>query len=301
MKTITIVTPTYNRANKLEKAFESLKKQTKKDFEWLVIDDGSIDNTKDVIETLKKEADFDIFYYKQDNQGKHVALNRAFKEVKTELLMILDSDDCLIYTAIEEILLIHEKYKNDDKIAAYVFQRGKLNDSNERITQVFKEEEFIDNYNTYIINKEVKGDKEEVLKTNILKDYSYPQYAGEKFVGEGVLWSKISHKYDMVFCNKVIYLCEYLDGGLTKSGRSFRMKNPHGGKYHAEEYLDKRYKNKIRIKNAILYLIYSKKLKESYFEILKNRKEKVLFILAKLPSEILYYKWTKNGREEKND
>ena len=85
MKTITIVTPTYNRANKLEKVFESLKKQTRKDFEWLVIDDGSIDNTKDIIEILKKEADFDVFYYKQDNQGKHIALNRAFKEVKTEL------------------------------------------------------------------------------------------------------------------------------------------------------------------------------------------------------------------------
>ena len=90
MKTITIVTPTYNRANKLEKVFESLKKQTRKDFEWLVIDDGRIDNTKDIIEILKKEADFDVFYYKQDNQVKHIALNRAFKEVKTELLMILD-------------------------------------------------------------------------------------------------------------------------------------------------------------------------------------------------------------------
>lgn len=299
MKTITVVTPTYNRANELEKAFNSLKEQTEKDFEWLVIDDGSTDTTEDVIKNFKKETNFDISYYKQDNQGKHIALNIAFKKVKTELLMILDSDDCLTRTAIEEILLIHNKYKDDDKVAAYVFQRGKLNAPTERITQVFKKEEFIDNYNTYIINKEIKGDKEEVFKTKILKNYSYPQYLGEKFVGEGVLWSKISHNYDMVFCNKIIYLCEYLDGGLTKSGRSFRMKNPQGGKYHAEEYLDKRYKNKIRIKNAILYLVYSKALKENYFKILKNRKEKILFIMAKIPSEIIYYKWSNMEKDKK--
>ncbi len=299
MKTITVVTPTYNRANELEKAFNSLKEQTEKDFEWLVIDDGSTDNTEDVIKNFKKETNFDISYYKQDNQGKHIALNIAFKKVKTELLTILDSDDCLTRTAIEEILLIHNKYKDDDKVAAYVFQKGKLNAPTERITQVFKKEEFIDNYNTYIINKEIKGDKEEVFKTKILKNYSYPQYLGEKFVGEGVLWSKISHNYDMVFCNKIIYLCEYLDGGLTKSGRSFRMKNPQGGRYHAEEYLDKRYKNKIRIKNAILYLVYSKALKENYFKILKNRKEKILFIMAKIPSEIIYYKWSNMEKDKK--
>jgi glycosyltransferase involved in cell wall biosynthesis len=299
MKTITVVTPTYNRANELEKAFNSLKEQTEKDFEWLVIDDGSTDNTEDVIRNFKEETNFDISYYKQDNQGKHIALNIAFKKVKTELLMILDSDDCLTRTAIEEILLIHNKYKDNDKVAAYVFQKGKSNAPTERITQVFKKEEFIDNYNTYIINKEIKGDKEEVFKTKILKNYSYPQYLGEKFVGEGVLWSKISHNYDMVFCNKIIYLCEYLDGGLTKSGRSFRMKNPQGGKYHAEEYLDKRYKNKIRIKNAILYLVYSKALKENYFKILKNRKEKILFIMAKIPSEIIYYKWSNMEKDKK--
>lgn len=299
MKTITVVTPTYNRANELEKAFNSLKEQNEKDFEWLVIDDGSTDNTEDVIRNFKEETNFDISYYKQDNQGKHIALNIAFKKVKTELLMILDSDDCLTRTAIEEILLIHNKYKDNDKVAAYVFQKGKSNAPTERITQVFKKEEFIDNYNTYIINKEIKGDKEEVFKTKILKNYSYPQYLGEKFVGEGVLWSKISHNYDMVFCNKIIYLCEYLDGGLTKSGRSFRMKNPQGGKYHAEEYLDKRYKNKIRIKNAILYLVYSKALKENYFKILKNRKEKILFIMAKIPSEIIYYKWSNMEKDKK--
>mgnify|MGYP002529517280 FL=1 len=205
--------------------------------------------------------------------------------------MILDSDDCLTENAIEEIIKIHRKYLENEKIAAYVFQRGKMNEKNKKITQEFKNDEFIDNYNTYIINNGVKGDKAEVFRTSILKKYKFPEFKGEKFLGEGVLWSKISHDYDMVFCNKVIYLCEYLENGLTKSGRKLRMKNPNGGKYHAEEYLDKRYKFKVRLKNAILFLIYSKVLQENFIKILKNRKEKMLLLVAKIPSEIIYYIW----------
>lgn len=298
MKTITVITPTYNRANKLKKAYKSLEKQTVQDFEWLIIDDGSSDNTKEIVKEFSKQAKFKINYESQENQGKHIALNRAFNEVETELLMILDSDDCLTENAIEEILTVHKQYKDNEKIAAYVYQRGKLNNSKEKITQEFKEEEFIDNYNNYIINNNVKGDKEEVFKTKIIRNFRYPQFQGEKFLGEGVLWSKISHDYDMVFCNKVIYLCEYLENGLTKSGRTMRLKNPQGGKYHAQEYLDKRYKFKIRIKNAILYLIYSKTLNENFIDILKQHKEKIILILAKIPSEILYYKWNSKSKKE---
>lgn len=291
MKTITIVTPTYNRGEKLKNAYKSLTNQTVYDFEWLVIDDGSNDNTENIVKTFKKQSLFNIKYIKQENGGKHTALNKAFQITNTELFVILDSDDCLTENAIEEIIKIHRKYLENEKIAAYVFQRGKMNEKNKKITQEFKNDEFIDNYNTYIINNGVKGDKAEAFRTSILKKYKFPEFKGEKFLGEGVLWSKISHDYDMVFCNKVIYLCEYLENGLTKSGRKLRMKNPNGGKYHAEEYLDKRYKFKVRLKNAILFLIYSKVLQENFIKILKNRKEKMLLLVAKIPSEIIYYIW----------
>ena len=294
MKKITVVTPTYNRANKLTVAFESLKNQTVQDFEWLIIDDGSTDNTYEIVEEFKSQKLFPIIYKKQTNQGKHIALNMAFKIVQTELLMILDSDDCLTKTAIEDMLKLHEKYKKYSNIVAFVYQRGKMNNPKQKITQEFREEEFIDNYNSYIINKNIKGDKEEVFKTEIISKFQFPKFEGENFLGEGVLWSKISHNYDMVFCNRVIYLCEYLENGLTKSGRNLRMNNPNGGRYHAEEYLDKRYSNMIRIKNAILYLIYSKKLKKPFKETFKERKEKILLLLAKIPSEMIYYKWNKN-------
>ena len=204
-------------------------------------------------------------------------------------------------TTVEDIINTHNKYKENKNIAAYVYQRGKMNDSKQKITQEFREEEFIDNYNSYIINQRIKGDKEEVFRTEVIKKFQFPKFDGEKFLGEGVLWSKISHNYDMVFCNRVIYLCDYLEGGLTKSGRNLRMDNPNGGRYHAEEYLDKRYANIVRVKNAILYLVYSKKLNKKFKDILKERKEKMLLLVAKLPSEMIYYKWNKYCLRGKND
>ena len=143
MKTITIVTPTYNRGEKLKNAYKSLTKQTVYDFEWLVIDDGSNDNTENIVKTFKKQSLFNIKYIKQENGGKHTALNKAFQITNTELFVILDSDDCLTENAIEEIIKIHRKYLENEKIAAYVFQRGKMNEKNKKITQEFKNDEFL--------------------------------------------------------------------------------------------------------------------------------------------------------------
>lgn len=295
MKRITVVTPTYNRANKLETAFKSLKNQTIQDFNWLIIDDGSTDNTKDIVTNvfLNDNTDFDIKYIKKENGGKHTALNLAFEIIDTELFIILDSDDYLIENAIEDIINTWEKYKNNDRIAGLVYKRGK--DKETSITEKWgDEEETIKNYNDFIINRNIRGDKAEVFRSSIFKNIRFPEYNNEKFVGEGVIWSKIAHEYDMVFCNRILYICKYLEGGLSKSGRELRVNNPKGGMFHAQEYLEKNYNMKIRIKNSILYMVYSrfdgKKLKTVLKE---NPKNKMILILGYLPSIVLYEKWRK--------
>ena len=105
MKTLTIFTPTYNRADILNKAYKSLKRQTNKDFIWLVVDDGSIDNTEDVVKGWIDENIIEIKYIKKENGGKHTAYNVAVENTSTELIMIaLDSDDYLSDDAVEIIL-----------------------------------------------------------------------------------------------------------------------------------------------------------------------------------------------------
>lgn len=284
MKKITIITPTYNRANLLKILYNSLLKQTVKDFKWLIIDDGSIDETKKVVDKIIDEKKLEIEYVFKENGGKHTALNVAFSNLKTELAVIVDSDDMLTDNAIETIIFYHNKYKKHKKnLWGYVFLRG--HDLNTPFVK-FPEEETIANYNDYIINAGINGDKCEVFYSNILKKYQFDVYKNEKFIGEGYLWSKISNNYDMVFINKVIYLCEYLDDGLTKSGRTLRLKNPLGGRRHAEEYLDGKYSLNVRLKNSMLYVVYSLISKEKI-----NFKKYKLCILTFVPALILKNYW----------
>jgi glycosyltransferase involved in cell wall biosynthesis len=272
-----------------------LKEQSNKSFEWFVIDDGSSDETEEVVKELKKNSPFLIEYLKKENGGKHTALNIAFKRVKTELLIILDSDDYLIKNAIDDILNTWDNYKND-KVAGLVFKRGRKDGTS--ITQDWGiYETTIKNYNQFIINRSILGDKAEVFRTDILKEYQYPEFENEKFVGEGVIWSKIAHNYDMIFCNKIIYICEYLDKGLTRSGRILRINNPLGGMFHSQEYFKNTYTFKIRIKNAILYLTYAKFAKQKFRKLFKINKEKSFLIMAQIPSLILYYIWKKKYKK----
>ena len=297
-KLVTILTPTYNREKYLNVLYKSLKKQTNKQFKWLIIDDGSTDNTEEYVNKIINENKIEIIYYKKKNGGKHTALNYGFKKLDTELFIIVDSDDFLIEDAINKIINAHDKYKNNNKLAAYVFLKGYTNGKS--VTTQFKENEFIENYNEYIINTNLVGDKAEVFKSKIFKKYEFDEYKNEKFLGEGYLWSEISKKYDMVFKNEIIYICEYLEQGLTKSGRTLRIKNPLGGMRHAREYIDKIFNIKIVIKNLLLYIAYSKFANISF----KDAKEKLnyykaLYALMYPFGFALYKIWNKKYLGEK--
>ena len=112
MKTVTIITPTYNRAGLLKKLYDSLEKQTKKDFVWLIVDDGSIDNTKEIVREISDCATFNIQYIYKENGGKHTALNLGIKTIQTELAMIVDSDDQLLSNAVEDIITARDILQN---------------------------------------------------------------------------------------------------------------------------------------------------------------------------------------------
>lgn len=286
MKFLTIITPTYNRGNLLNKVYDSLLKQTNKNFIWLVIDDGSSDDTRNVIDKFINDSKINIQYIYKQNGGKHTALNVAFKNLNTELATILDSDDVLTNDAVETIDSYNVKYKNDNTLCGFCFLKGYSN--NKSVTS-YPDDENKANYNDYIINSGISGDKCEVFKSSMLEKYSFDEFKDEKFLAEGYLWSQISEKHDMVFINKIIYICEYLEDGLTKSGRTLRLKNPLGGKRHAEEYLNKKYNIKVRFKNALLYIVYAKQSKTK----IEFKKARILLIIAYVPALLLKFYWNK--------
>jgi glycosyltransferase involved in cell wall biosynthesis len=252
---ISVLTPTYNRAGLLENLYNSLVLQTNKSFEWLIVDDGSEDNTEAVVKAFKKEGKFAIRYLRKENGGKHTALNFGIKNISSELTFIVDSDDILTSDAIEVILKYQDKYKENRKICGYSFLRGyedgKVNG------KLFRCDEMIASYIDSRINADdTYSDKAEVFLTSCLKEYTFPEYPDERFLGEDLVWIRMALKYEMVHINKVIYIGNYLDCGLTQNRRKNNIQSPNGCVERAKEFMRPQLKLKYRIKGAVLYITY---------------------------------------------
>lgn len=289
MSRVTILTPTYNRAAYLPRLYESLAAQTNKDFLWLVVDDGSEDDTQKLIESYGGE-NINIRYIKQENAGKHTALNRGIKEITSELTFIVDSDDYLPENAVETILAYHEKYRGTPGLCGYSFLRchgdGRVN------TAYFPTDELIGSYAEVRINGGIGGDKAEVFYTEILKQYPFPVFAGEKFMPEDVVWMRMSGPYRMVHINQNIYFCDYLEGGLTNTGRRMKIYSPRGMVLRSEIYLnDPIIRNKVKVKMMLLYQIYGKFAGLSAGELKKGTRKRLLWYLCRVPSLFLYLSW----------
>lgn len=222
---ITIFTPTYNRAYRLPDLYKSLQRQNCKDFEWLVVDDGSTDNTSELFEQWQvEEKTFSIRYFKQPNGGKHRAVNRGVKEAKGELFYIVDSDDILPSKSIETIIHYYNQIKDNIQFAGVCGLRAYHN--GERIGG---ERNFgildctsLDFRYKYCI----KGDMAEVIRTHVLKEFPFPEVEGEKFCPEALIFNRIATKYKLRYFYEKVYLCEYLEDGLTASIVRVRMKSP---------------------------------------------------------------------------
>lgn len=295
MEILTILTPTYNRAFFLPKLYQSLIGQTNKNFQWYIIDDGSEDDTEALIKKYQAEAKLPILYEKQENGGKHRALNRGIRQIKSELTYIVDSDDYLPEKAVEIILHYHEKYresKEKKKLCGYSFLRchqdGSVN------TAYFPEDEKIDTYLSVRINGNIGGDKAEVFYTDILKQYPFPEYENEKYMPEDVVWMKMSGPYRMVHINQNTYICDYLEGGLTKSGRRMKIHSPRGMVLRSKIYLDcEDVQFRVKLKMMMLYIIYGHFAQYTNKKLLLEVKEKALWMLCYLPAIVLYQKWSR--------
>ena len=248
---ITIFTPTYNRAYTLLKLYESLLKQTNKNFEWIVVDDGSKDNTEQLCKTwINNCKDFKITYTKQENHGKHIAINVGVKLAKGELFFIVDSDDFLTDDAIEQVTFYYEQIKDNNNFAGVCGMRAYHNGKRIGGNLSF---ETMDCSTIDIRNKyKIKGDMAEAFKTDILKKYPFPKFAGEKFLSECAVWDQIGEKYLMRFFNRNIYFTEYLSDGLSQIKHT-SFKYPKGCMYLS---LIKINSSKICLKNKILYILF---------------------------------------------
>lgn len=287
----TVFTPTYNRARLLKRLYESLKEQSDKDFEWIIVDDGSKDNTEEVVQGFIKEKSISIKYLKKENEGKHIAINVGCDMAEGELFFIVDSDDYIPKEAIEEVKRDWKKYRNNTGIAGLVYLKAWENGN--LMGRKFEKDEFISNHVKEYNKGGVWGEKLKILRTEIFRKNKFPKYENEKYVGEHVLWIEVSRKYDLVYINKVLYIAEYLEDGLTMAGRKLRIENPLGGIKGAQVLMQKDMCLKLRIKNNLLYSAYSFFAEKSIKEIYKGAVEKSLLTLELPFGYVLYRYWKK--------
>ena len=257
MPFISILTPTYNRGKLLLPLYESLKNLTFEDFEWLIVDDGSEDDTEQYalswIAHNIQNAEFPIRYIKKSNGGKHTAINRGVREANGELILILDSDDTLPADSLATIAQYYEQCKGYKDCAGVcglmAHHDGQL------IGSGFPKDPMYESalQFRYAEKGNVTGDLLEVYKTSVMREFPFPEVENEKFCPESLVWNRIANKYKLFCFNKVIYYRDYLEGGLTSKIVRIRMNSPIASTMTYAEMLDYNISLKWKIRSAINY------------------------------------------------
>ena len=194
--------------------------------------------------------------------------------------------------AVESILKIHQKYRSQNKICGYAFLRafsdGKVNGKK------FDVDEKIGSYIDVRVNGDDTGaDKAEVFKTHCLKEFPFPEYPNEKFLGEDLVWVRMARKYQMVHINKAIYIGNYLEGGLTNNRRKHNIASPIGCMHRAEEFMESDLKTRYRIKGGLQYIVYGRFAGVKICDLIRKSRHKILATVCTPGGLLLYARWNK--------
>jgi glycosyltransferase involved in cell wall biosynthesis len=218
---ITVFTPAYNRAHLLPRLYESLCAQSFQSFEWLIVDDGSKDDTEKVVSAFIAEDKLNIRYIKQSNGGKHRAINHGVKEAKGDLFFIVDSDDSIPCDSLESISTYYYQIEDDKSFGGVVGLMAHHDGS--VITQGCNSESLDATSIELRYKYHIVGDMAEVFRTEVLREFAFPDIEGERFCPEALVWNRIAMKYRLRYFKKVIYYRDYIDGGLTSKIVRIRM------------------------------------------------------------------------------
>lgn len=234
---ITVFTPTFNRAYTLPKLYDSLVMQTNKNFEWIIVDDGSTDNTSELIKGWEQQHQITIKYFYQKNSGKMMAHNLGVLKSQEELFMCVDSDDYLFdKEVINNIIKKWENIDNQEKetLSGIVAQKYILNKNRQTSTLPNIHSDTL--FNLYIKYK-YKGDTALIFRTKVLKKHLFPRIEGEKFITEAYIYEQIDQKYKLLYYPINIFTCEYMPDGYTNNWITTVIKNPQGWKLYYLQHM----------------------------------------------------------------
>ena len=287
---ISVLTPTYNRADDLERLYTSLVVNNNSgiDFEWLIMDDGSTDKTKIVVDNFIKQNIINIRYFSQGNQGKMVAINNLMKEVTGDIVFTCDSDDYLITGAFDLINQHADRLLKDETVYALAFlkqdEKGKI--SGKKFSENIHRSDMFSLY----FREEMTGEKILVFKTEVRKKFKHELEADEKFITESRMYHKMDLDYDLIGINEPLEIGDYKEDGYTKNIQDVFVQNPLGYYLYFKEILEMDLKDVPFSKKMYVYKHYilfaTLAERNDIFESVQGVFNKLMIAILWLPGKI---------------
>ena len=284
---LSILTATYNRANYLAKLYESIKENLKYNItpEWIIVDDGSTDDTKNIVEEFIKENRIIIKYMYQKNSGKMSAINEAVKMATGDLIVDCDSDDYFSDNGFEIIEKNAEKLLKDEELYGMAFLKK---EENGKISgKEFSQKEYKTTMFDLYFKEDIGGEKIIVYNSKIRKMYSHQLEHNERFITEARMYHKMDEKYKLLAINEVIEIGSYIEDGYTKNINKTFKEDPHGYYMYFKELMQKNMKDVKFSKRlyAIKHYILFGYLTKNRFNVnlIKDRLNKLLYIILYFP------------------
>lgn len=266
-KRITVLTPTYNRAHLIMNLYSSLREQKFTNFEWLVIDDGSSDETNALFsDIIENETRFTVRYHYKENGGKHTAVNIGLDLAEGEIFFVVDSDDTLTPDALLKLDLWFKEIANSPAIQGVVANKG--HSFNYTVNNLFNSQHLdktLLEMKTYKENDKlvIDGERAIAFYTDFHKNYKYPVFENEKFVTEAVVYNRMANDgFLMRFYNDIIWIFEYQNDGLTKQGANLFINNPYGYALYLRE--NAKFTHKSLLYKAKMYYTFTCDLSSKY-------------------------------------
>lgn len=283
---LTIFTPTFNRAKKLKRVYDSLLSQSDKNFEWLIVDDGSTDDTNEIVKEFSTNK-FPIRYYKKENGGKHTAYNYALELANGEFILCVDSDDWLSENAVWMISQTLSKENANILMSYKSDQNGKL--LSNPFPTIVNRAGILELSHCY----QCTGEFSLIFRTEYARNYPFPVFKGERFITESVVYDRMFVSEKAVLLPEVITVCEYQNDGLTNNLNEIMKKNPAGYCLYFMQRIDVEYDIKKRISAIGKYHCFYIRSKEK--KIRYRGKYKILVHLLSPLGWIVYYyyKWVR--------
>ena len=272
-----IITPTFNRVKLLPRIYDCLQQQGDIDLEWIIVDDGSTDETKELISGFKKA--FEIKYAYQENAGKPTAMNRGLQMADSHISISLDSDDILCANVLNDIWNYYDIKTNGFEKNCVCIAGLCQYENGDIIGKKFPNEYFVSDHIRYIKNKRIIGDKCLFYITNILKKHPYPILGGEKHIAPGIVHTHIAFQHKTLYVNKIFAEKQFLHDGL--SSKNYWVINPHGAEFYYNETSVPPFRFKLQIRHSGEYIFFARmNHKKNIFGDAKNKKVFLLGIFA---------------------